>query len=184
MFENIYWIFSFSSLQCPLLKQTSLLPRCGRLKTAFASKMSLSTEKVTFWIISGSTDSMFECNLFGCLGDLGSTGAPHLTTWKFFEHMQSLLPSPSFFAGADQGATSDDVGLQTSENRRLFHCYWCYRLIIGFIEWKWQKMVKWILMICVAMEMVEMVKELPIIWNTDDAVTTIPSKQRHPRMAQ
>jgi len=44
----------------------------------------------------------------------------HLECWKFFEHMQSLLPSPSFFAGADQGATSNDAWIQTSG---AFRCH-------------------------------------------------------------
>ena len=33
---------------------------------------------------------------------------------KFFEQMQSLLPSPASFTGTDKGATSDNTGIQTS----------------------------------------------------------------------
>ena len=36
---------------------------------------------------------------------------------KFFEQMQSLLPSPASFTGADKGATSDNAGIQTSASQ-------------------------------------------------------------------
>ena len=38
---------------------------------------------------------------------------------KFFEQMQSLLPSPASFTGADKGATSDNAGIQTSASQGL-----------------------------------------------------------------
>lgn len=54
------------------------------------------------------------------LDEIQQTHLTHLESWKFFEHMQSLLPSPSFFAGADQGATSNDARIQTSG---AFRCH-------------------------------------------------------------